>query len=445
MRYKIRRVKTGIDIALLLFILLFFCGCQPTPTKTATVYGGGLDAKIEGTPAPIGAYDAPTNWQETLHMKGNDTKVEIDALIRVPEVTAFPIYKVKQIEFDEARILSLVNYFAKGRDIMKDTEPTKADWEKQLILAKKNNDEEMIAAIESSIAAAPETVQAEVITDWSVDESPSGSFLAEDGEYAQINVSSNSFGYMKKEFLLLDSLVSLSDKDLIEKATISEEDAITAAQNMLDELGIDYMIAGSLERAQCYPSIESVLVEPVEEPLSKGYLIKFVRNINGIAGITDHAMMFGVTDDYAYRAPLYPEEMRVYVDEAGEVQSFDWLHPLKVEELITENAELLPFEDVKQRIRDMLTFINFDDSLPVQVTSIELNMAIVDIKDHLDEAMYVPAWFIYYTETFNDPDTGEKEQQEFRLGLNAIDGGRVLEYPVSFSPDMQQAIDEHLN
>ena len=116
---------------------------------------------------------------------------------------------------------------------------------------------------------------------------------------------------------------------------------------------------------------------------------------------------------------------------------------MKVEEMITENAALLPFEDVKQRIRDMLTYINFNDAFPVQVTSIELNMTIVDVKDHLDEAMYVPAWFVYYTETFNDTDTGEKEQQKFRLGLNAIDGGRVLEYPVSFSPEMQQAINEH--
>ena len=265
--------------------------------------------------------------------------------------------------------------------------------------------------------------------------------MAEDGEYAEINVSPDRFGYMKKGFILSESMLSLSDKDAFGEVAISGEDAVAAAQNMLHELGIDYMAADSLEKAQRYASIENAFA-PDQEPLSKGYMVKFVRNIDGIVGITDHAIMISMKEDFAYRAPLYPEEIQVYVDETGKAQSFVWSHPLKTEGKVTENIVLLPFEDIKQRIRDMLTFINFNDSLPVQVTNIDLNMAIVDVKDHPGEAMYVPAWFINYTQTFYDIETGEKEQQKLRLGLNAIDGGRVLELPVDISPEFQAQMDK---
>lgn len=435
-----KRFKMGIAMASL--FIIFICGCQPTPEKTAVVYGGGLEEKLQGSPAPFGAYDAPVSWQETLDMKGNDTKVEINASISVPDVTVFPVYKVKQTEFNDSRIKPLVDYFAKGKDVIKTKEQTKGELEQALILAQKDNDDEWAAQLEEMIETAPETVPDEIITNWDPTLSPSGSFLAEDGEYAEINVSPDRFGYMKKGFILSESMLSLSDKDAFGEVAISGEDAVAAAQNMLHELGIDYMAVGSLEKAQVYASVLDALAEPVKEPLSKGYMAKFVRNIDGIVGITDHAIMISMKEDFAYRAPLYPEEIQVYVDETGKAQSFVWSHPLKTEGKVTENIVLLPFEDIKQRIRDMLTFINFNDSLPVQVTNIDLNMAIVDVKDHPGEAMYVPAWFTYYTQTFYDLETGEKEQQKLRLGLNAIDGGRVLELPVDINPEMQMHMDK---
>lgn len=440
MRNIMKRVKMVITMASFLSIIIIACGCQQTPEKTAVVYGGGLEEKLKGSPAPFGAYDAPVSWQETLNMKGSDTKVEIEASISVPDVTAFPVYKVKQTELNDSRIKPLVDYFAKGKDVIKTKEQTKDELEQMLILAQKDNDEEWAAQLEEMIETAPETVPDEIITDWNPTLSPSGSFLTDDGEYAEINVSPDRFGYMKKGFILYEGMFSPSDKDKIGEIAISSEDAVAAAQSMLHELGIDHMAVSSLKKAHCYTSIGNALTTPRQEPLSKGYLIKFARNVDGIVGITDHTITFNMKDDFAYREPLYPEEIQVYVDETGKAQSFVWSHPLETEDKVTENTALLPFEDVKQRIRDMLTFINFNDSLPVQVTNIDLNMAIVDVKDHSGEAMYVPAWFVYYTQTFYVE--GEKEQQTLRLGLNAIDGGRVLELPVDISPEMQMHMDK---
>ena len=428
-----KRFKMGIAMASL--FIIFICGCQATPEKTAVVYGGGLEEKLQGSPAPFGAYDAPVSWQETLDMKGNDTKVEINVSISVPDVTVFPVYKVKQTEFNDSRIKPLVDYFAKGKDVIKTKEQTKGELEQALILAQKDNDDEWAAQLEEMIETAPETVPDEIITNWDPTLSPSGSFLAEDGEYAEINVSPDRFGYMKKGFILSESMLSLSDKDAFGEVAISGEDAVAAAQNMLHELGIDYMAADSQEKAKRYASIESAFA-PDQEPLSKGYLIKLARNIDGITGITDHAVGVYGKEEIHYNAPLYPEEIQVYVDETGKAQSFVWTHPLGIEEKVTENAALLPFEDVKQRIRDMLTFINSYNSEPTEVTSIKMNITIVDVKDHPEQAMYVPAWFIYYTVNYGDI------QQEYTLALNAIDGGRVLELPVDISPEFQAQMDK---
>ena len=430
-----RNILRCVFIGICTILLLLACGCQPTPEKTAVVYGGGLEEKLQGSPAPFGAYDAPVSWQETLNMKGNDTKVEIDASISVPDVTAFPVYKVKQTEFNDSRIKPLVDYFAKGKDVIKTKEQTKGELEQALILAQKDNDDEWAAQLEEMIETAPETVPDEIITNWDPTLSLSGSFLAEDGEYAEINVSPDRFGYMKKGFILSESMLSLSDKDAFGEVAISGEDAVAAAQNMLHELGIDYMAADSLEKAQRYASIENAFA-PDQEPLSKGYLIKLARNIDGITGITDHAVGVYGKEEIHYNAPLYPEEIQVYVDETGKAQSFVWTHPLGIEEKVTENAALLPFEDVKQRIRDMLTFINSYNSEPTEVTSIKMNITIVDVKDHPEQAMYVPAWFIYYTVNYGDI------QQEYTLALNAIDGGRVLELPVVISPEFQAQMDK---
>ncbi len=284
------------------------------------------------------------------------------------------------------------------------------------------------------IPDAPETVEPKVITDWSSEQSPSGSFLDDDGEYAGISVSSDWLSY-GKGFVQTDSMLVLNDMNKIDEVAISEDDAIAAAQNTLHELSIDNMVADSLEKAQRYARLtNNAYAHYSEKPVSKGYYIKFARNIDGISGITSHGTYVSMYDDFDYSAPLYPEEIRIYVDETGNVQSFAWRYPLEIEKTVTKNANLLPFEEMKQRIRDMLTFINSYDSLPIKVTNIEMHMALVDVKDQPDEAMYIPAWYIDYTET------DEEGSIEYRLVLNAVDGGRVLELPID--SEMQQAMDD---
>ena len=435
-----------ICISILLLTLLFICACQPTPAKLSVVSVGDFQQAIAAPAAPFKAYEAPSSWHETLNMKGSDATVEIDATINVPNVTAYPVYTVRKVNFDTARIKPIVAYFTEGRDVFYKTEPTKNELKAELVMAKAylakakadpSSDEsdildmeDTISLIEALILEAPESVKPVVITDWSPDKSPLGYFKEEDGEEVSISVRPTCFFYSRGA-TVTESILLLNDRTPIEDIAISAEDAIAAAQKMLHELCIEYMTAIGLEKAERFKDLGDAFA-PSRNPLSKGYTIKFARNIDGIPGITNESVMSGDKDDFDYRAPLYPEDIEIYVGEDGQPQSFVWSYPIEIKQKANENVSLMPFEEIQQRIRDMLTFINSFNCEQVKITNIELNMAIVNVKDRPDEAMYVPAWFIYYTETYEDPTAGNKERtQTFRLALNAIDGGRVLERPVA--------------
>lgn len=433
MRKIMRCVNTRLFVVFLLIIVTFVCGCQQTPETEVVVNAGNLEEKIKGSTADVGVYSVPDNWKESLHVEGREENIEIDAVINLPDVEAFPVYKVSKAQFDTSQVESLVSFFTKGSDVNKFMEPTKADLQKHLIIARKDNDEVWAAELERMINAAPETVPKEIITDWNPAKSPSGGFLVEDDEYAGIGVCSDIFSYMNGFVETED----MCDEGIIIDPKITVEEAVGSAQIVLRELGVNYMVLDSFEKARRYSCFSNnIYAEYSEKPASKGYFLKFARQIDGIASIIDKGLLFSIKDEFAYSAPLYPEEIRIFVDEAGKVQLFEWMRPLMIEDRITENAELMPFDEMKQRICDMLTFINSYNSGTIKVTSIDMHITIVDMKDHPGEAMYVPAWFINYLDILDD------SQQENVLVLNAIDGGRVLERPADISTEIQQAMDE---
>ena len=177
-----------------------------------------------------------------------------------------------------------------------------------------------------------------------------------------------------------------------------------------------------------------------EKPSCKGYYIAFARSIGGVPTLTDEGVSFYVDNAFDYQAPLYPEEAHIFVDEAGNVQSFSLSHPLALGETLVDNARLLPFDQMQQRIRDMLVYIHSGRGYAVAVEKITFKMAIVNVRDS-DAAMYVPAWFIDCEEQYAAGEIPEDTKVTSTLVLNAIDGGRILELPTDISPTIQSQID----
>ena len=80
---------------------------------------------------------------------------------------------------------------------------------------------------------------------------------------------------------------------------------------------------------------------------------------------------------------------------------FDWAAPKTVVNTANENVALLPFEEIQQNIRELLSVglyvddINVDDD--ALITRVVLGTAIQQIPNQGDEAFLVPAWVITFT------------------------------------------------
>ena len=410
----------------LLIVLLIISGCQKTPEREVVADGRNLMEKIE-VEAESKEYDIPSSWQETLSMKGSEEVIEINAPIEIPDVNFFPVYKTNKVLFDFEKTEELVAYFADSNIVIKDNGSTKEELENELILAKKNNDVETIAELENEIKSFQETI-IEEITDWNPGNSPSGYFYDLDGIKTSINVEEENFIF-SNGVIWTNSFFELNGIMLSNDVLLSEEDAVRTAQEMLHDIGIDYMIDVSFETAYQYSSMYDVFIDEGNGYLSKGYLIKFARIIDGIEGIINDFCIYNTREEINYKAPLYPEEIQIYVSEQEKVKFFIWRYPLEIGEILNDNVEILSFQDIKQRIRDMLIFnCSFYDN-PVEVTSIVMRMTMISIENEPSDAMYVPAWFVNYIVTREDMDE-EFREQEYTLVLNAIDGGRIIEFPI---------------
>ena len=341
----VRKTAAGIMIAI---IILTAAACQPTPDEPAVVYGRDLQDKIERSAASIEAYDTPGTWKETLDMKGSDAKVQIDAEIWVPDVTAFPVYKVEQMVFDETSVQPLVDYFVQGRDVLDTPELTKSDYEDMLIMARQEGDAQWAQDIEKMIEDAPVTVKQEYITDWTIEEgkSKSGYVQLDNGMRASILASEDHFvyrtGYYQTERNLIEELlwsiyypeegvVSNEEdvsKDGIGDVSLSEDDALEIAQGFMEENGIAHMMVQSVEKVLFYNSrvVDSYTSTPRAAD-NKGYLLWFCADIDGIPAKVFNGFGYGAGDDFNYVAPLYPVEIKIGIDEDGDIQMFEWCYP----------------------------------------------------------------------------------------------------------------------
>lgn len=412
----------------LLLTAALLTACQPTPENSVVIYGRGLEERIARSSASLTAYDAPESWKETIDMKGSDATITFNASISVPDVTSFPVYKVVKAPFNNETIKPFLDYFANNRSAVKPTPATKSEITEQLVYAKKDGDEEWISELEKRYKDAPETAETEYITDWTLDSSEDiiRGFVALDGErYAGLTITANfcSYGY---GFVFENRMLAANGKEEVGEVSILPEDAVKAAEEMLRKLGIDYMKAYSMQKAQLHNRIGiSEFSDYSDAPSTKGYYITFVRNIDGVSGRAYEGETSHEKDDFAYTVPFYQEEMFVYVDEKGDVQAFSWYSPLKLTETVSKNASLMPFEDMKERIRDMLFFVFSYSKLSITVDNIEMRMTLVNLPDNADAAMYVPAWFIHCVQQ------GKAGRFERTIVLNAVDGGRVKESPES--------------
>ena len=455
-----KRTKTRIKIPVLLICMsiVFACfttACQPAPVKQPVIGRVELEKKVEMA-EPVAIYEAPGSWQETLDLQDSGINVEIDAKLTIPDAEAYPVYKAQKAVFSQDQIDKLLAFFLKDRKVLKDPVMTKSDYVEEIKEAKKgqlidgqyvvtDESEAWAAQLEEMMQNAPETSGKEYITDFHIKSGDVTYGVVElgNGKYGNIFFTDNLFsitngGYPEPEA----QIVSQGKEGIGGTYQITAEEAAAASQKILDTLGIIGMTPQSIEKARFYPQT-NVYMFNEEKPESKGYYIKYVREIGGIQTQLIERWNINADESFSYLPPWEDESIYVYVDEFGNMQQFSWFNPLRVTEKVSDNADLLPFDELQERMRKELsynlTILEGYGNMSISVDRLELKMAMINVQDNPDEAMYVPAWYVHYTlhaKSGNTYDEGSRQTEmadnERLMILNAIDGGSIAAAPAPF-------------
>jgi hypothetical protein len=137
-----------------------------------------------------------------------------------------------------------------------------------------------------------------------------------------------------------------------------------------------------------------------------------------------------LNSEQLYREPWRDEKLEISIDKTG-VIGFEWINPVRVNQVINNNVEILPFEQIKNTFSKQILINNAyreegnTESVEININRITLGLVKI-AKKNSDEYMYVPAWDFFgtITEEYID-DMGSYTDDRYGISfmtINAIDG-----------------------
>ncbi len=195
----------------------------------------------------------------------------------------------------------------------------------------------------------------------------------------------------------------------------SKEEAVQMASELLERLGIEGLVPDIILDAQ-HPAEEGT------STLVDAYIIYFKRSVGGVTALDSSDRMYSgyitydnegnESIDYGY------ELLRVCVTDDG-VIDMNYQTPLQVDEVTTEQASLLPFDDIQNRAREYITeHLLKGSQYTAEINSITLGLEQIYGED--GSCMLVPAWAF-----FQEDNDGLTYSKVTMCTINAIDGSYI--------------------
>ena len=197
----------------------------------------------------------------------------------------------------------------------------------------------------------------------------------------------------------------------------------------LKSLGVEGFALAVAEKARMAGTM-------VAEVMNEGYQLIYVQSVEGTLPfyydeLTEGRLLNGLLQDTdkMYGRSWLQEFLSLYVTEEG-VLYFNWSRLKNTVNTASENAPLLPFEDIQQRVRDMLYLAlpvydaaeaEFGNEGDVRVERVLLTSALQQIPEQGDEVFLVPAWAIVLGME-HELDAGLEPEV---LLINALDGNYI--------------------
>lgn len=445
-------------VRLLLFLLLLFFACQPTPEQEYVVSHTGPQARptanAEGDAQPE-AEVYPTHWEETADI--GTLRLIFEADVRTDPNPVHPLLRVERGTFDgESTKTFFEAAFGTGewrtnelsrKDLLHEIEEIRLgnvegyDYAaQQFISTPFENEEELLAPYIQQLQEAP----------------TEDTFVPLSAEYLSparvkgvVRTSDDSIVYIRKidvegersivchkyysGFIQSETWVQQGDAILderphsLDRVSITEEEAIAAADAFIRNLGRDDLRLAYMEKARMLKEMTS----HTDDEILEGYYLHYAQATTGCVSngyFLQNAEQFLEFDDSIeqYSLGWRQELIHIFVTEEG-ILSVDWENPMEIVGIDIPDVALLPFEEAQGRIKALLTYgVKGSRKLcagtgDLHVEEVMLSAILRPVKDDAAHALLTPAWIVRFT---TDGSRAEHMEPYF-LVIDATDGSLI--------------------
>lgn len=356
----------------------------------------------------------------------------------MPETDGYSIMEVSKDSFDVDTYKAVMSYFHPDGSWIKEPALTKEDIVQRIANYQATGDAESpsikqtIQELQGLLEEAPDETEYEP---FSFDEiGNEGWFYAycrnqNNGTSSILagQLNSNTFQFVRDsdEYWIYEGNAETEQekKDLSSMTpSISVEDAQKVADQALRDLNADpNMLLSCHTKSVFYKN---------ETATSAAWGFRYMRDCNGLqASFVSGWDIWKGSPDPVNAAPWDAEGIFIIVDDEG-IAMFDTRGAGKHKSVLFKNVDLLPFDDILERIKQQLVYshaymADYDDKKSVVITDIKLASSLVNIKDRPDVGRLIPTWDVAYD--FYETLKGEEEPFVYHchIYLNAIDGSYI--------------------
>ncbi len=217
-----------------------------------------------------------------------------------------------------------------------------------------------------------------------------------------------------------DDLIEYTDSS----ATITQEEAQTQAQELLEKLGLtDFQLyEGGLYGEAVTQDSEGKI------GYRKVYILKYLRSMDGVFVNNDgeEKLTDGwVGDDYVKKM-WSGENVEVIVNDDG-IVGFYYRSPIEIMETVVEQASMKSFDEIKDIFEQMVVVANATGSDEEEKVSIDVNRVIlrytrISEENSFDTGLLVPVWDFMGRKTDQYGEKQVLKSDTCILTINAIDG-----------------------
>lgn len=210
---------------------------------------------------------------------------------------------------------------------------------------------------------------------------------------------------------------------------ITEESAVTLANQFLNQIDIDYMNCASVEKVIGGSSSEFAGGIKIGN-LLKAYRLQYVREVSDVP-ITYTNVGSSWDDRDTSNTWIWDyERMTLILDDSGIVEMI-WESPYEITETVTKNTAMLPFSEIQDIFKKIILvdYAGYSEyGIDLNISEIRLGLARITEENDWKKGLLIPVWDFFGTATYYYGDRDKytvDDCGESYLTINAIDGSII--------------------